>query len=147
MSWIIRPARIEDLGDLLGLTYQLSKKTKEDEQITKDTFERSLTAILEDKTNLLVVYESENKVVGTATLLLQLNLSHGARPYGHIENVVTDSAYRGKGVGKALITYLLDEARKRNCYKVILDCSKANIPFYEKCGLAPTGEVEMRINL
>lgn len=34
-----------------------------------------------------------------------------------------------------LIEELVRYARCRGCYKVILDCSEANAPFYEKCGL------------
>lgn len=25
---------------------------------------------------------------------------------------------------------------KKDCYKIILDCSQKNVPFYEKCGFA-----------
>lgn len=34
-----------------------------------------------------------------------------------------------------LIEALIDVAQQQGCYKVILDCSEANQPFYEKCGL------------
>jgi hypothetical protein len=34
-----------------------------------------------------------------------------------------------------LIDELLRVSKERGCYKVILDCSEANQPFYEKCGL------------
>jgi hypothetical protein len=41
-----------------------------------------------------------------------------------------------------LIEALVDVARQRGCYKVILDCSEANQAFYEKCGLTRK-EVQM----
>lgn len=34
-----------------------------------------------------------------------------------------------------LIDELLLASKEHGCYKVILDCSEANQPFYEKCGL------------
>jgi glucosamine-phosphate N-acetyltransferase len=37
-------------------------------------------------------------------------------------------------------------ARKENCYKVILDCSQNNIPFYEKAGFREY-EVSMRYDI
>ena len=33
-----------------------------------------------------------------------------------------------------LIAYLLEVSRSCGCYKVILDCSDQNVPFYEKLG-------------
>lgn len=41
-----------------------------------------------------------------------------------------------------LIAALMDAAGAKGCYKVILDCSEANAPFYEKCGLTKK-EVQM----
>jgi hypothetical protein len=34
-----------------------------------------------------------------------------------------------------LIEALITACREMGCYKVILDCSESNAPFYEKCGL------------
>jgi len=31
---------------------------------------------------------------------------------------------------------LTDTAKEAGCYKIILDCSEDNAPFYEKCGLS-----------
>lgn len=33
-----------------------------------------------------------------------------------------------------MIDTLADEACRRGCYKVILDCAEVNVPFYERCG-------------
>ena len=52
----------------------------------------------------------------------------------HIEDVVVDNMYRGNRTGKLLIEELIKIAKHYKCYKVILDCSKENVPFYEKCG-------------
>lgn len=34
-----------------------------------------------------------------------------------------------------LIAALIDVAKQKGCYKVILDCAEKNAAFYEKCGL------------
>lgn len=41
-----------------------------------------------------------------------------------------------------LINALADAAKELGCYKVILDCSEANAPFYAKCGFTRK-EVQM----
>ena len=40
----------------------------------------------------------------------------------------------GKGLGKGIINFLTDVARRSGCYKVILDCDESNTGFYRKCG-------------
>jgi hypothetical protein len=34
-----------------------------------------------------------------------------------------------------VIEALMEAAKDMGCYKVILDCSNDNVPFYSKCGL------------
>ena len=141
----IRQANITDLKVLLDLLCQLSPVKEGDNSADYKDLQRTLQGIIVDDNYYLCVCEYDDKVIGTALLLIQLNLSHSGQPYGHIENVVIDKAQRGNGVGARMIEYLIQRARARNCYKIILDCAKHNIPFYKKCGFAETGEIEMRI--
>lgn len=92
-----------------------------------------------------VVEDAEGKLVGLATLLVEQKLIHGASKVGHIEDVAVDGSQRGKGLGKVLISHLIELAVARGCYKVILDCSEDNVGFYERCGLSRAGvEMEFR---
>lgn len=143
----VRLAELSDIEELLSVIYQLSPKKEEDEKVPKSALKDTLKVMLKNKDYRVAVYEYAGKIVGSATLLIQLNHSHGGRPYAHIENVVTDSNHRGIGVGKDLVNYLVSEAKKIKCYKIILNCSQDNIPFYEKCDFVKTGEVEMRLDL
>ena len=100
--------------------------------------------IMRNPDQLLIVSVAEDQVIGTAELLLRPNLSHGGRPAGYIENVVTHPDYRGNGVGREMIDHLVQTAEKKGCYKVTLSCSDGNVPFYEKCGFRKTDENQMR---
>jgi len=141
----IRQAKITDLNILLDLLCQLSPIKKGDGSADYKDLQRTLQRIITDDNYCLCVCEYDEKVIGTALLLIQLNLSHHGRLYGHIENVVADKAQRGNGVGVRMVEYLVQQARERNCYKIILNCTKRNISFYKKCGFNETGEIEMRI--
>ena len=141
----IRQANITDLNILLDLLNQLSPTSKEGDLIDYKDLQRTLRSIITDDNYCLCVCEYNKEAIGTALLLIQLNLSHHGRLYGHIENVVADKAQRGNGVGVRMVEYLVQQARKRNCYKIILNCTKRNISFYKKCGFNETGEIEMRI--
>ena len=93
----------------------------------------------------LVAEEKETgKIIGTTTLLTEQKFTYDGAKAGHIEEVCTRNGYEGQGVGSALVKTALEEARKQGCYKVVLDCSKDLIPFYEKLGFKNDG-TEMKI--
>lgn len=89
---------------------------------------------------------TQDRVMGTASIYIESKFLHCGSKVGHIEDVVVDKNCRTKGVGKSLIMECLDYAKEQQCYKVILDCSLTNVPFYVKCGFMPDGYC-MRNNL
>jgi glucosamine-phosphate N-acetyltransferase len=91
------------------------------------------------------VARQEHLTVGTASLLVEQKSIHSGGLVGHIEDVATREGYEGRGIGKRLVVHAATEAWRLGCYKVILDCSKENLPFYERCGFRPH-EIEMRID-
>lgn len=142
---MIRKANLGDLDRLLELLYQLSP-LEEGDDVVKGNLERTFRKIIDDENYCVCVLEKGGKILGTGTLLVQMNLSHEGKPYAHIENVVVDVNSRGIGAGKKIVNYLIEKGKKVGCYKIILNCSKDNISFYEKCGFADSGEVEMRLS-
>lgn len=88
----------------------------------------------------------EDRVVGTASLIIEPKFINSGGVVGHIEDVAVHQAYQQHGVGGRLIRHLLDVSRERGCYKVILDCAEEVIPFYEKLGFR-RWEQAMRIDL
>ena len=70
-------------------------------------------------------------------MFLERKFIHGCGLVGHIEDIVTDTNVRGKGLGKLIINHLVEIARKNGAYKVLLSSLEKNVPFYEKCGLSP----------
>jgi glucosamine-phosphate N-acetyltransferase len=94
--------------------------------------------------NVYVMINSDSNIIATATLLIEKKFIHSCGKVGHIEDVVVDHNYRGKGIGNNMIEYLTEKAIEEGCYKVILDCSESNVGFYEKCGFERKG-VEMAL--
>lgn len=88
----------------------------------------------------------DDRVAGTASLLLEPKFIHNGGSVGHIEDVAVHVAYQHHGVGAALVHYLLEECRRAGCYKVILDCEESVAPFYEKLGFY-RWELAMRLDL
>jgi len=80
----------------------------------------------------VAIYNGE--IIGATTLLIEQKFIHDGGKVGHIEDVVVRKEYQGKGVGKKIVNALLKYAKKKGCYKIILDCSEDLIPFYENIG-------------
>jgi glucosamine-phosphate N-acetyltransferase len=76
----------------------------------------------------------DGKVVGTASLIIEPKFIHNGGVVGHIEDVAVHPQFQQHGIGAVLIRHILDECREARCYKVILDCVDAVVPFYEKFG-------------
>ncbi|MEM3753862.1 MAG: GNAT family N-acetyltransferase [Candidatus Micrarchaeaceae archaeon] len=146
LSLNLRMAKMRDLEAMLDILYQLSPLEPVDPHQINDV-KNSFEKMLSNDDYYVLVAEKDGRVLATATLLIQQNITHHGRSYGHIENVVTDRTVRGLGIGKRMVEHLIGIAKLRNCYKVILVCSPKNVEFYQKCGFVKTGELEMRINL
>lgn len=87
-----------------------------------------------------------NRVVGTASLIVEPKFIHNGGIVGHIEDVAVHSDYQGHGIGSALIEHVLQVCRDTQAYKVILDCEDDVVAFYEKRGFHGW-EQSMRLNL
>ena len=91
---------------------------------------------------LVIENASTGKVVAAGTILIEYKFVHMRGRVGHIEDIVVDSNQRGLNLGLHVIEALKGIGKRAGCYKVILDCSDKNVPFYEKCGFTKK-EVEM----
>jgi glucosamine-phosphate N-acetyltransferase len=92
------------------------------------------------------VFVQDDEIIGVASVLIEEKMLGGGSSVGHIEDVVVDKTKRASGVGRALIDRCVKVAKDFGCYKVILDCSEDNVPFYVKCGFASVGYY-MRLNV
>ena len=95
---------------------------------------------------IFVAVDEDGKVIGSTTLIIEQKLIHRGGLVGHIEDVVTHKDFRGMGVGKAVMQKVIEAAKAVGCYKVILNCSEENFPFYEKLGFKKH-EIGMRLDL
>lgn len=85
-----------------------------------------------------------NRIVACGTIVVERKFVHNNGLVGHIEDIVTHRDYRGFNLGKLVIESLKHIGDLTGCYKIILDCSVKNVPFYQKCGFTQK-EVEMAL--
>ncbi|KAL7421202.1 Glucosamine-phosphate N-acetyltransferase-like protein [Cryptotrichosporon argae] len=84
----------------------------------------------------VIADKATGRLVACGTLIIERKFVRGAGLCGHIEDIAVARTMQGRKLGLKIINALEDIAVARGCYKVILDCSKDNVAFYEKCGFA-----------
>lgn len=146
MNFIIREIEETDLSN--GFFETLSNLS-DVKKISQDK-EKTRKVINEIKSNsfykLFVAVSDDSEIIGSTTLLIEQKFIHDGGKVGHIEDVVTRKGYEGFGIGSSLINRSLQFAKQIGCYKVILECSIQNVPFYTKLGFKQH-EVSMRYNV
>ncbi|WP_313886291.1 GNAT family N-acetyltransferase [Amycolatopsis viridis] len=98
---------------------------------------RAFDAIDADPNQLLVVAEQDGDVVGTLQLTIIPGLSRRGATRALVEAVRVRSVRRGGGLGATLLTWAVDEARRRGCALVQLTSDAARVDahrFYERLG-------------
>ena len=113
--------------------------------LEQNSVKNILKKILENENHIIHVAELNGKIVGSTTLLIEQKFIHEGGFVGHIEDVVVNKKFEGRGIGMKLVLSLLDVAKEKKCYKTILNCEDKLIPFYEKIGFKQKS-TEMRFD-
>ena len=131
----IKEIKIDELPPLLKLYKCLPKKNNP--ATGKPKLNNAWNEICQDKkVNCFGIYD-KSRLISTCILTIIPNITHGARPYALIENVVTHPDYRRKGLGTAVLRYAQNYAWQHDCYKVMLLTGKKDagtLTFYKKAG-------------
>ncbi len=135
----IRQAIRRDYKQLLALLQLLNP---DDPLLDQEHGLAVFDQITQSPHNQLWVMERDNALLGSIYLNIIPNLTRGARPYAVIENVITDTAYRREGVGKALMLQAIECAKQAGCYKIMLLTGRDEEvqSFYSSCGFNKKGK-------
>ncbi len=75
--------------------------------------------------------DADGRVIATGRLL----------PDGHIGRMAVDAGWRGRGIGGAVLSALVREARARGMSEVVLNAQIRALDFYLRHGFSAEGEV------
>jgi glucosamine-phosphate N-acetyltransferase len=143
---MIRPIKKTDLDNsFFSLLAQLSG------EVTSYDVDHLWNEYMKNPNHITFVNEikeagKKTRIIATSSVLIESKFLHCGSFVGHIEDVVVDKDIRGTGAGNKIIEHCIDYCRDAGCYKVILDCSNDNVPFYINCGMY-LSENCMRIDL
>lgn len=132
----IREACVCDLDALLDL-YRNHLAAAPQPSAGREAALRTLQRIAEDPDYHILVGAEDGKAVSSVTLVVVKNLTHDARPYSIVENVVTHADFRGRGYALELMEKASGLASEAGCYKIMLMTGSkkdSTLRFYERCG-------------
>ena len=149
MSVELGPATREDLPQLVALLGVLF--SQEAELVPDDTKQtRALEKILSDESvGRIHVAREGGKVVAMASLIYGISTAEGGLA-ASFEDMIVLPGYRGKGVGTALLEYVIAEARKQGVLRLMLLTDRQNKraqALYRKLGFAESTMKAMRLKL
>ncbi|OGA72014.1 MAG: hypothetical protein A3G81_32070 [Betaproteobacteria bacterium RIFCSPLOWO2_12_FULL_65_14] len=141
---LARRDELPQLVALLGILFSQESEFAPDD--AKQT--RALEKILSDATvGRIYVARDAGGVVAMATLLYTISTAEGGMA-ALLEDVVVRPGHRGRGIGSALLRYLLAEAKKQGALRVTLLTDAQNDRaqrLYSKLGFEPSPMTPMRL--
>ena len=142
-------ARLEDLPQLVSLLGLLFAQEKEFVPEPAKQ-ERALAAILSDpQAGRIFAARDDGRVVAMASLLYTISTAQGGRA-ALFEDLVVLPAYRGRGIGSALLAHVVEQARHEGVLRLTLLTDRDNEraqALYRKCGFAESSMKPMRLEL
>jgi GNAT superfamily N-acetyltransferase len=137
---------LPQLVALLGVLFSQEAEFVPDD--TKQT--RALEKILaDDSVGRIHVARDGGKVVAMASLIYGISTAEGGLA-ASFEDFVVLPGYRGKGIGSALLQYVIAEAKKQGVLRLILLTDKQNKraqALYRKLGFVESTMKAMRLKL
>jgi GNAT superfamily N-acetyltransferase len=110
---------------------------------------RALAKILPDETvGRVYVAREGGRVVAMASLLFSISTAEGGRA-ATFEDLIVRPEARGRGVGTALLRFVIDEARRQGVLRLTLLTDGENRraqALYSRCGFRPSGMLPMRLH-
>lgn len=137
------PADLERLVRLLETLFSIEADFRPDSERQR----RGLALMLaEPERRVVLVAEREGAVVGMVTAQLVVSTAEGG-PSALVEDMVVESAERGRGIGRRLLSAAEAWAAARGATRLQLLADRENAPalgFYGRAGWRPTRLVCLR---
>ncbi len=132
----LRLADASDVPTILQFIRALAEYEKLLEMVVADEAKLHATLFGDKAYAEVVIADYQGKPAGFA-LFFHNYSTFLAKPGIYLEDLFVDPALRGKGIGKALITYLAKLAVERDCGRLewsVLDWNQPAIDFYQSLG-------------
>jgi len=138
---IIREAKEFDLLTIGKLTLELIKAMGNTEGIDIKLIAENCRNLLSELNSHILVAEIDGVVAGFVNFTTRKTILHRGLS-GLIDELIVAKSYRGKGVGKQLLSSAIKKSRQLGCCEVEVSTERTNIKareFYRQCGFTERG--------
>jgi len=138
---LIREAKESDLLTIVKLTLELIEAMGDTEGIDIKLIAENCRNLLSEANSYILVAEKKGVVVGFVNLTTHKTILHRGLS-GLIDELIIAKSYRGKGIGKQLLSSAIEKSRQLGCCEVEVSTEKTNIKareFYRQCGFTERG--------
>lgn len=150
-SITVRAALADDMQELLTIRREMLAIVNNvpESGISDEIMQRSEEYFRGGDQTTALAY-CEESLVGCATicwLAVMPTYSHPSGKRAHIMNVYTRAEFRRMGAARKMVTFLLDEARRRGATSITLDATESGRPLYGALGFRGSEEhMELILN-
>ena len=145
----IRRAQARDVPEILALIRDLAEYERAPEEATATAEDLLRDGFSEAPRFFVEMAELDGRVAGFAFWFFNYSTWQG-RPGLYLEDLFVRPAFRGQGIGKALLVHLARVAVAEGCGRFqwqVLDWNTPAIDFYEALGAKQLGEwITMRVS-
>jgi len=141
-SFFIREAKPEDVPLILAFVKDLAAYEKLSHEVVATEALLEETLFGERRTAEVLIGEYQGTPAAFALFFHNFSTFLG-RPGIYLEDLFVKPSFRGKGLGKCMLTYLGHLARKRDCGRLewwVLDWNTPAIDFYRSLDAVPMDE-------
>ena len=135
MEISIKKATDKDIPFILELLYELDRpKPINDKEIK--VFENKIMGYFLDPQKTIVLVKQDSKIVGLTSIIFLSRLNR-TKLEMYIPELIVTTQLRNFGIGKKLIKYCIDLAKKKDCYRIRLESGnqrKESHKFYKSIG-------------
>jgi len=138
---LIREAKESDLLTIGKLTLELIEAMGSTEGIDIKLIAENCRNLLSEVNSHILVAEIEGMVAGFVNFTTRKTILHRGLS-GLIDELIVAKSYRGKGIGKQLLSSAIKKSRQLGCCEVEVSTEKTNIKareFYRQYGFTERG--------
>jgi GNAT superfamily N-acetyltransferase len=125
----------KDIPFILELLYELDRPIPVDDKEIK-LFKNKIKDYFSDPQKTILVAKQDSKIVGLVSIILLRRLNR-AKLEMYVPELIVTKEFRYSGIGKKLIQYCIDLAKKKECYRIRLESGnqrKESHKFYKSMG-------------
>jgi len=141
MEIFLRESTHDDILEILNLLYDLDRPRPLDDDDVK-IFKNKISDYFLDSQKNIIVAQQEKRIVGVASIIYLQRLNR-VKTEMYIPELIVTEKLRCLGIGKKLVQYCMELAKKKNCYRIRLESGntrKESHKFYKSMGFEQSAQ-------